>query len=68
MTTIILAPPWHGSFNKAIFDAAIESLEKQGKTYQIIDLNKEGFNPVMTESELALFSKGKFSDPLVGTY
>ena len=68
MTTIVLAHPWHGSFNKAIFDEVIESLENKGKTYQIIDLNKEGFNPVMTESELALFSKGKYSDPLVGKY
>lgn len=67
-TTIILAHPWHGSFNKAIFDVIVKSLQTKKKAYQVIDLNKDGFNPVMTEKELSLFSKGQFSDPLVGKY
>ncbi len=67
-TTILLAHPWHGSFNKAIFDTVTGKLANLHKPYQIIDLNKDGFNPVMTEKELALFSRGQFSDPLVGKY
>jgi putative NADPH-quinone reductase len=67
-TTILLAHPWHGSFNKAIFDTVVNKLTSLNKPYQIIDLNKDGFNPVMTEKELALFSRGQFSDPLVGKY
>lgn len=67
-TTIILAHPWHGSFNKAICDEVVKTLQNKNKTYQILDLNKDGFNPVMTEKELALFSKGQFADPLVGKY
>ncbi|MDD3207412.1 MAG: NAD(P)H-dependent oxidoreductase [Bacilli bacterium] len=67
-TTIILAHPWHGSFNKAILDVVAKALTDREKPYQIIDLNKDGFNPVMTEKELSLFSKGSFSDPLVGNY
>lgn len=67
-TTIILAHPWHGSFNKAIFDVIAKTLSAKNKEFQVIDLNKDGFNPVMTEKELALFSKGLFSDPLVGKY
>lgn len=68
MITIILAHPWHGSFCKAILDTAINKLEKDNKAYQIIDLNKDNFNPVLTEAELALYSKGQFIDPLVGKY
>ncbi|HPV69721.1 MAG TPA: NAD(P)H-dependent oxidoreductase, partial [Bacilli bacterium] len=67
-TTILLAHPWHGSFNKAILDTVTGKLANLNKSYQIIDLNKDGFNPVMTEKELALFSRGQFSDPLVGKY
>lgn len=61
-TTVILAHPWHGSFNKAIFDHTLDVLEKNGKDYQVIDLNKDNFNPVLEEKDLALFSKGETSD------
>jgi len=67
-TTIIFAHPWHGSFNKAILDAVTRELDKQEKPYHVIDLNKDGFNPVMQESELALYSKGQSADPLVLKY
>jgi len=67
-TTIILAHPWHGSFNKAIMDTTIEQLEKKKKEYQVIDLNKDGFNPVLSEADLQLFSKGSSSDLMVTQY
>jgi NAD(P)H dehydrogenase (quinone) len=66
--TIVFAHPWHGSFNKAILDAVTQELDKLEKAYQIIDLNKDGFNPVMKESELAVYSKGQSVDPLVLKY
>lgn len=56
-TTIILAHPWHGSFNKAIMDTVVAQLEVTNKEYKIIDLNKEGFDPVLNEADLALFQK-----------
>ena len=68
MVTIIFSHPWHGSFNKAILDTITTDLEKKKKEYQIIDLNKDNFNPVMTEGELALYSKGQHKDPLVTKY
>ncbi|WP_027701270.1 NAD(P)H-dependent oxidoreductase [Metaclostridioides mangenotii] len=68
MTTIILAHPWHGSFNKSILDTIIKRLEKNNKYYTLIDLNKDNFNPVLTESELALYSRGEHKDPLVEKY
>ncbi len=68
MVTIVFAHPWHGSFNKAILDTVTTALEERKKEYQVIDLNKENFNPIMTEGELALYSKGQHKDPLVTKY
>ncbi|TLX77027.1 flavodoxin family protein [Labilibacter sediminis] len=67
-TTIVFAHPWHGSFNKAILDAVINKLEAKSKEYHIIDLNKDNFNPVLQEKDLALYSKGETSDKLVLSY
>ncbi len=68
MKTIIFAHPWHGSFNKSILNSVTETLDKKKNEYTVIDLNKDGFNPVMTEEELALYSQGKSIDPLVEKY
>jgi putative NADPH-quinone reductase len=67
-TTIVFAHPWHGSFNKAILDTVTKKLDAKSKDYQIIDLNKDNFNPVLEEKELALYSKGTTTDKLVLTY
>lgn len=68
MVTIVFAHPWHGSFNKAILDGVISDLEKEKRGYQVIDLHKDNFNPAFSEEELALYSAGKYADPLVGKY
>ncbi len=68
MKTIIFSHPWNGSFNKAILDKVVEKLDETKEKYTIIDLNKDGFNPVMTEEELSLYSQGKSIDPLVEKY
>lgn len=68
MTTIILAHPWHGSFNKVILDTITNKYNVENKPYQVIDLNKDNFNPVMTEAELALYNQGKAIEPLVIKY
>ncbi len=68
MKTIIFAHPWHGSFNKAILDSVTGILDEKKEEYTVIDLNKDRFNPVMTEEELALYSQGKSIDPLVERY
>ena len=68
MKTIVFAHPWNGSFNKAILDKVVEKLEETKEKYTIIDLNKDGFNPVMTEKDLELYSQGKSDDPLVLKY
>ena len=68
MKTIIFAHPYNKSFNKVILNNAVEKLDEMQEKYTIIDLNKDGFNPVMTEEELSLYSQGKSIDPLVLKY
>lgn len=63
-TTIVYAHPWAGSFNHAVLKE-VQSLFPQAET---IDLYQDGFDPVMREEELALFSKGEAVDPLVKQY
>ena len=68
MKTVIFSHPWDGSFNKAILDQVVKKLDETKEKYTVIDLNKDGFNPVMTEKELSLYSQGKSIDPLVLKY
>lgn len=66
--TIIYAHPWNESFNSAILNQAIESIKKRGENYKVIDLYKDQFNPVMSNEELRVYSKGGFKDPLIKSY
>jgi len=68
MKTVIFSHPWDGSFNKAILDQVVKKLDETKEKYTVIDLNKDEFNPVMTEKELNLYSQGKSADPLVLKY
>lgn len=68
MKTIILSHPWDKSFNYAIANTLVEKFEKNGQSYQIIDLYKDGFNPTISVEELAEYSTGKVLDPLVKKY
>ena len=67
-STIILAHPWHGSYNKVLLDTVVDSLKAKGKSINIIDLYKDNFNPALMEEELAVYMKGKALDPLVHKY
>ena len=48
-TTLIIDHPWKESFNHAVLNKLIAGLEQDQKIYQVIDLNKDGFDPVMKE-------------------
>ncbi len=50
--SVILAHPYRHSFNYALFLRAQEALVRRGIRVWAHDLYAEGFNPVMTESEL----------------
>ena len=68
MKTVIFSDPWDGCFNKAILDQVMKKLDETKEKYTVIDLNKDGFNPVMTEKDLELYSQGKSADLLVLKY
>ncbi len=66
--TIVYAHPWNESFNHAVLTRTISLLEEKGENITLIDLYKDGFDPVMSEQDLALYSKGKSTDKLVERY
>lgn len=68
MTTIIYAHPYEKSFNAAILAEIKRALADAGQTCEVLDLYRDGFNPVYRPEELALFSRGKFLDPLIKKY
>ena len=67
-TTVICAHPYEKSFNHAILERVQALLDAKGQEYRLIDLYADGFNPVYTKEELALFREGKALDPLVLQY
>lgn len=68
MVTILFTHPWKGSFNSGILETVADKLRSIGKEYSVIDLCKDGFNPVFSEKELSVYSKGVALDPLVKRY
>lgn len=64
----VIDHPWTGSFNHAVFAAVIREARAGGHEVDGLDLHREGFNPVMTVEELAVYSRGRYLDPKVGEY
>lgn len=67
-TLIIYAHPWQGSFNHHVLEVTTKLLEDAGHTVDLIDLNRDGFNPVMRQEDLKEFAKGEYADKLAGHY
>lgn len=65
--TIIYAHPYEGSYNHSILESVAKTL-KGKHTIDIIDLYKDGFNPVLSKAELAVYSEGKSVDKQVLKY
>lgn len=65
---IIYAHPFDGSFCHAVKEKIVETLKKKGEDYNIIDLYKDGFDPVMSGEDLRLYAKGETTDPNVDKY
>jgi len=65
---IIYAHPWDGSFNRFVLETVKTKILNKGHTIDVIDLNKDNFNPVMTSNDLAVFAKGKYADSLAENY
>ena len=63
--SVILAHPYEKSFNHAIYDKVINTLEESGVDGFFHDLYKERFDPVLSKNELG---KLPAKDKLVRTY
>ncbi|HON78694.1 MAG TPA: NAD(P)H-dependent oxidoreductase [Spirochaetota bacterium] len=65
---VIYDHPWEGSYCNAVLQQVIQGLKRGGHHYDVLDLQKDGFDPIMRAADLALYSKGQYSDPKVGEY
>ncbi|MDY0214057.1 MAG: NAD(P)H-dependent oxidoreductase [Bacilli bacterium] len=65
---IVYVHPWDGSFNHALKETVQTALKAKGKKVKVLDLYKDGFNPVMTSEDLKLFGQGEYNDPLAKDY
>lgn len=65
---IIIDHPWPESFTHAVLDAFSEGLSEAGHTIDLLDLNQDEFDAVLTPGELAIYASGGSLDPKVKDY
>jgi putative NADPH-quinone reductase len=65
---VVFNHPYEGSFCNAILRTVVNSLRTAGHETDILHLDNEGFNPVMTAADLQGFVKGAPVDPKVIEY
>lgn len=65
---VIYAHPWNKSLNSQVFDRVVNSIEKNNHNVDIIDLNKDNFNPVLDQQGLEKYNSGEYTDPAVESY
>ena len=65
---IIFNHPYEGSYCNAILDAIAKGLRRGRHDVDIIHLDKDGFDPVMTASDLRAFKEKQPVDPKVIEY
>ncbi|NIB41621.1 NAD(P)H-dependent oxidoreductase [Pseudomaricurvus alkylphenolicus] len=56
---IIYTHPNPESFNHAILETVVETLDKQGHEFRVADLYRDKFNPVLAAEDFIAFSKGE---------
>src|SRR6201996_923698 len=67
-TVIVFNHPYEGSYCNAILQAVKTGLLKGNHSVDVIHLDKDGFNPVMTAADLKGFKDGCPVDPAVVAY
>jgi len=65
---IVFNHPYEGSFCNAILQSVIRGLHQAGHDTDVLHLDNEGFNPVMTAEDLNGFRLGTPIDPQVINY
>ena len=67
-TVIVFNHPYEGSYCNALLDAVSNGLAKAGQEIDLIHLDNDNFNPVMTARDLKGFKDGMPQDPQVINY
>lgn len=62
---IVYAHPSDTSFNHAILDTVVASLEEKGHTVTVHDLYAQGFSPVLTAEEQKAVSSGAVPEDII---
>lgn len=65
---IVFNHPYEGSFGNAILNAVTKGLEKASHQVDLMHLDNDGFNPVMSKADLKAFVEHKPIDPQVIDY
>ena len=65
---VVYCHPWEGSYTHAVLEAVERGLGRSGASFEVIDLFGDGFSPAMSAAELAHYSTGETTDPLVLRY
>lgn len=65
---IVFNHPYEGSFCNAILEATIKGLQRANHEVDLMHLDKDGFNPVMSKADLKAFVDHKVVDPQVMDY
>lgn len=67
-TVIVFNHPYEGSYCNAILNAVTKGLQKAGHEVDLIHLDNDRFNPVMTQDDLQAFVAHQPIDPQVINY
>lgn len=65
---IVFNHPYEGSYCNAILQSVLSGLDRAGHAADVLHLDKDGFNPVMTAGDLRGFVNGAPVDPIVLDY
>lgn len=65
---IVFNHPYEGSYCNAILQAVTKGLQKANHEIDLIHLDKDNFNPIMTSADLKAFVEGKPVDQKVFEY
>lgn len=67
-TVIVFNHPYEGSYCNAILNAVTNGLQKANHEIDLMHLDNDGFNPVMSKEDLKAFVEHKPIDPQVINY
>ena len=65
---VIYCHPLPDSYSHALFQTVIEALSNKGHRVEATDLYREGFDPVMTDSERRSYYDAQYDDSMVSAH